>query len=75
VTGKEFALLEFLMHHPREVISRTTIAEHIWDLEAEIVSNVINVYINSLRNKLCANGEPDVISTIRGIGYILKEPS
>lgn len=75
LTGKEFALLEFLMYHPREAISRTTIVEHIWDMEAENVSNVINVYISSLRNKLCANGEPDVISTVRGIGYILKEPS
>ena len=75
LTGKEFALLEFLMYHPREVISRTTIAEHIWDMEAENVSNVINVYISSLRNKLCTNGEPDVISTVRGVGYILKDPS
>lgn len=75
LTGKEFALLEFLMYHPREVISRMTISEHIWDVEAENVSNVINVYISSLRNKLCAHGEPDVISTVRGIGYILKEPS
>ncbi len=75
LAGKEFALLEFLLYHPHEVLSRMTISEHIWDLEAENVSNVINVYVNSLRNKLCANGEPDVISTVRGVGYILKEPS
>jgi DNA-binding response OmpR family regulator len=75
LTGKEFALLEFLMYHPGEVISRRTISEHIWDLETENVSNVINVHISSLRNKLCAQGEPDVISAVRGIGYILKEPS
>jgi DNA-binding response OmpR family regulator len=75
LTAKEFALLEFLMYHPRELVSRTTIAEHIWDMEAENVSNVINVYVSSLRSKLCANGEPDVIATVRGIGYILKEPS
>jgi DNA-binding response OmpR family regulator len=75
LTGKEFALLEFLMYHSGEVISRTAISEHIWDLEAENVSNVINVHISSLRNKLCANGEPDIISAVRGIGYILKEPS
>jgi len=75
LTGKEYALLEFLMYHPREVMSRAAISEHVWDLEAENVSNVINVYISSLRNKLCAHGEPDVISTVRGIGYILKEPS
>lgn len=75
LAGKEFALLELLMYNPREVMSRMTIAEHIWDLEAENVSNVISVYVNALRNKLCANGEPDVISTVRGVGYILKEPS
>lgn len=63
------------MYHPGEVISRRTISEHIGDLEAENISNVINVHISSLRNKLCANGEPDVISAVRGIGYVLKEPS
>lgn len=75
LTGKEFALLEFLMHHPHHVLSRTTIAEHIWDLDAENFSNVINVYISSLRNKLCVNGESDIISTVRGAGYALKEPT
>ena len=75
LTGKEFALLELLMYHPHEVMNRTAISEHVWNLEAETFSNVINVYVNSLRTKLCANGEPDVISTIRGVGYMLKEPS
>ena len=50
------------------------IAEHVWDFDAEHLSNVIDVYIRYLRNKLCANGEPDVIRTIRGSGYQLKEP-
>jgi len=68
LTGKEFALLEFLMYHPRQVMSRTTIAEHVWDLEADNYSNVINVYVSALRSKLCANGEPDIIATVRGTG-------
>lgn len=74
LSSKEYALLEFLMRHPRQVLSRTVIADHVWDFDAEHLSNVIDVYIRYLRNKLCAAGEPDVIYTIRGTGYQLKEP-
>ncbi len=74
LSSKEYALLEFFMYRPRQVLSRTTIAEHVWDYDAEHLSNVIDVYIRYLRNKLCAAGEPDVIQTIRGSGYQLKEP-
>ncbi len=74
LSTKEYALLEFLMHHPRQVLSRTMIAEHVWDDDAEHLSNVIEVYIRYLRTKLCAQGEPDVIQTIRFSGYQLKEP-
>jgi DNA-binding response OmpR family regulator len=74
LSSKEYALLEFLMYHPRQVLSRTMIAEHVWDVDAEHLSNVIDVYIRYLRNKLCTNGEADVIHTIRGSGYQLKEP-
>jgi DNA-binding response OmpR family regulator len=74
LSGKEYALLHFLMTRPREVLSRTTIAEHVWDYDAEHFSNIIDVYIGYLRAKLCANGEPDVIYTKRGAGYQLKEP-
>ena len=74
LSSKEYALLEFLMHHPRQVLSRTTIAEHVWDNDAEHLSNIIDVYIRYLRVKLCAQGEPDLIQTVRGSGYQLKEP-
>jgi DNA-binding response OmpR family regulator len=74
LTSKEYTLLHFLMSRPREIVSRTTIAEHVWDYDAEHLSNVIDVYIGYLRNKLCANGEPDLIQTKRGAGYQLKEP-
>jgi len=57
LSSKEYALLEYLMRHPRQVLSRTSIAEHF--------SNVIDVYIGYLRTKLCAAGEPDIIHTIR----------
>lgn len=75
LSNKEYALLEFLMRHPRQVLSRTMIAEHVWDYDAEHLSNVIDVYIRYLRNKLCAAGEPNVIHTIRHAGYQLKEPA
>lgn len=74
LSSKEYALLHFLMSRPREVLSRTTIAEHVWDYDAEHLSNVIDVYIGYVRQKLCANGEPEVIHTKRGAGYQLKEP-
>lgn len=72
--SKEYALLEFMMRHPRQVLSRSMIAEHVWDCDAEQLSNVIDVYIRYLRRKLCEQNEPDVIHTIRGSGYQLKEP-
>ncbi|HVB60605.1 MAG: response regulator transcription factor [Ktedonobacteraceae bacterium] len=75
LNSKEYALLEFLMRHPRQVLSRSMIAEHVWDSEAEHLSNVIDVYIRYLRRKLCAVDEPDVIQTIRGSGYQLREPA
>ena len=74
LNSKEYALLEFLLRHPRQVLSRSMIAEHVWDCDAEHLSNVIDVYIRYLRRKLCEQGEPDVIQTIRGSGYQLKEP-
>ena len=74
LSSKEYVLLEFLMYHPHQVVSRAMIAEHVWNVDAEHLSNVIDVYVRYLRNKLCANGEPDVIQTIRGSGYQLKEP-
>lgn len=74
LTSKEYSLLELLMSNPGLVLSRDMIAEHMWNIDSEHLSNVIDVYIRYLRRKLCENGEPDVISTIRGFGYQLKEP-
>lgn len=74
LNSKEYALLEFLMRHPHQILSRSMIAEHVWDCDAEHLSNVIDVYIRYLRRKLCEHGEPDVIQTIRGSGYQLREP-
>lgn len=74
LNSKEYALLEYLMRNPHQVLSRSMIAEHVWDCDTEHLSNVIDVYIRYLRRKLCEGGEPDVIHTIRGFGYQLKEP-
>jgi DNA-binding response OmpR family regulator len=73
LSSKEYALLHLLMSRPYEILSRTTIAEHVWDYDAEHFSNVIDVYIRNLRKLLCAAGEPDLIQTVRGSGYQLKE--
>jgi DNA-binding response OmpR family regulator len=73
--NKEYALLELFMRHPHQVLSRSMIAEHVWDGDTEHLSNVIDVYIRYLRRKLCDQNEPDVIYTVRGSGYQLKEPS
>jgi len=75
LTSKQYALLEFLLRHPRQVLTRGMIADHVWDAENDNLSNVIDVYIRYLRRKLCEGDEPDVIHTIRGYGYQLKEPS
>ena len=73
LTSKEFALLEYFMRHPRRVLTRTSIAEHVWDYAFEWQSNVLEVFVNVLRNKLEEDGEPRVIQTVRGVGYVLKE--
>jgi DNA-binding response OmpR family regulator len=74
LTSKEYVLLELFMRHPRQVLSRDMIAEHMWNIDADNLSNVIDVYVRYLRRKLCEAGEPDVIHTIRGFGYQIKEP-
>jgi DNA-binding response OmpR family regulator len=73
LSSKEYALLEFLMRHPRQVLSRQVIAEHVWDIDADHLSNVIDVYVSYLRRKLCTEGESDVLQAVRGYGYQLKE--
>lgn len=75
LTSKQYALLEFLLRHPRQVLSRGMIADHVWNDETENLSNIIDVYIRYLRRKLCEAGEPDIIHTVRGYGYQVKEPT
>lgn len=72
LTAKEFSLLEYFMRHPDRVLTRTAIGEHVWDYDFDPMTNVIDVYVNRLRNKLGQDGEPKLIRTVRGVGYVLK---
>jgi DNA-binding response OmpR family regulator len=73
LTVKEFALLEFLMRNARRPLTRTMITEHVWDIHFDSVSNVVDVHINSLRNKIDKGFSPQLIRTVRGVGYILTD--
>jgi two-component system OmpR family response regulator len=73
LTAKEFALLEYLMRHPGEVLSRTRLIEHVWDFAYEGDSNVVDVYIRYLREKVDRPFGADSIETVRGAGYRLRE--
>ena len=69
LTAKEFALLEYLMRHPDQVLSRTVIAEHVWNYDFDNVTNVIDVHVKNLRRKIDGEYEHKLIHTMRGIGY------
>ena len=69
LSQKEFSLLEFLMRHKGEVVTRTQIAEHVWDLHFDPMSNTIDVYINFLRKKINTQPGQSRIETVRGSGY------
>jgi len=71
LTPKEYALLEYFMRHPHRPLSRTLIRENIWGYDYYGASNVVDVYVRHLRQKLEANGEPPLIHTVRGVGYKL----
>jgi two-component system response regulator MprA len=70
LTALEFRLLEFFLQHRGRVLSRPQIRSAVWDLEAETSSNVVDVYVRYLRQKL---GEPNLLHTVRGVGYVLRQ--
>lgn len=74
LTQKEFALLEYLMRNGGRALTRAMIAEHVWDFHWDRLTNVIDVFVNHLRNKLEAPGEPRLIHAVRGVGYIIRPP-
>ncbi len=72
LTSKEYALLDFFMRNPNQVLTRTMISEHVWDYHFDSMTNVIDVYVNYLRKKIDKGFETKLIHTIRGVGYILS---
>jgi two-component system OmpR family response regulator len=73
LTAKEFDLLDYLINHPRQVLTRDRILEEVWGYDFMGDSNIIEVYIRYLRLKLEAEGEKRLIQTVRGVGYVLKD--
>jgi two-component system response regulator MprA len=73
LTAKEYELLELFMRHPKQVLTREIIFDRVWGYDFGGESNVLEVYIRYLRQKLEADGEARLIHTIRGVGYVLRE--
>jgi len=72
LTAKEYALLEYLMLHSGQVVSRTMISEHVWHEDFDSLTNFVDVYINYLRNKIDKGAKNKLIRTIHGAGYMIK---
>jgi DNA-binding response OmpR family regulator len=73
LTAKEYGLLEYFMRNPNQVVTRTMIAEHVWDYTFDSFTNIIDVYVNYLRKKIDHKADKKLIHTVRGVGYIFKE--
>ena len=75
LTAREFSVLEYLMHHAGEVVTRTMLAEHVWGDHYDSLSNLIEVFVNRLRKKTELDGAPRLLHTVRGAGYVMREES
>jgi heavy metal response regulator len=73
LSAKQFALLQYLMRHAGQVVSRTMIQENVWNYEFDGLTNVVDVHINRLRNKVDRGFDRPLIHTLRGVGYVLRE--
>jgi DNA-binding response OmpR family regulator len=72
LSGREYAVLEYLLRNPGQVLTREMIAEHVWGPDYDAASNVVDVYVGYLRRKLDADGDRPLLRTIRGVGYMLE---
>ncbi|MEV4539538.1 response regulator transcription factor [Asanoa sp. NPDC049518] len=72
LTRTEFTILETFLRHPRQVLTRPVLFHHVWGYDLDIASNTLDVYIGYLRRKLEAGGEPRLLHTVRGVGYVLR---
>jgi DNA-binding response OmpR family regulator len=75
LTLKEYSLLEYLLEHRGECVSRSGLLEHVWKMHPDVTTNVVDVYINYLRRKLEEGAEKKLIHTVRGNGYVMRVPS
>ena len=73
LSAKQFTLLHYLMRHAGQVVSRTMIQEHVWNFEFDGLTNVVDVHINRLRNRVDRGFDRPLIHTLRGVGYVLRE--
>ena len=74
LTAREYALLEFFLRNTGRVLSRAVIAQRVWGLHFDTLTNVIDVYVNYLRRKIDTDSEPKLLHTVRGTGYVLRAP-
>ncbi len=75
LTAREFALLKYFMRHPNQVLSRQQILDGVWEYDFDPESNIVDVYVRYLRNKIDAPGQPSLIVTVRGAGYRFELPA
>ena len=73
LTGKEYQLLEYFLRHPNQVLTRNQILDHVWGYDAEPGASVIEIYIHYLRNKIDRDAPVQMLHTVRGVGYMLRE--
>ncbi|MBI4323423.1 MAG: response regulator transcription factor [Candidatus Omnitrophica bacterium] len=74
LTAKEFALLEYLMRNAGQVLTKTMIEQHVWNYDFDSGTNLVEVHMSHLRNKVNRGLHPALIETVRGVGYVLREP-
>jgi heavy metal response regulator len=75
LTPKEYTLLEYFMRHPGQIVTRTMISEKIWDYHFDTETNVVDVHVSHLRNKIDKNFEPKLLHTVKGVGYVFEDRS
>jgi len=73
LSAKEFALLQYLLQNAGKAVTRTSIVEHVWDMHFDSFTNVVDVYVNYLRNKIDKPFSSTLIHTVRGVGYMLTD--
>ena len=74
LTALQFELLEHFLRHPRQVLGRDRLLQSVWGVESDAISNVVDVTVGEVRARLEADGQPRLLHTVRGVGYVLREP-